>query len=185
MPQATNDWTVQRVLALPSDGNRYEAVDGELLVSPSPEFHHQEAVIALATRLREYLRPIHIGHVSIAPADIELDERTLVQPDVFVFELPEGRRPARWTDVRALLLAIEVLSPTTARADRQVKRLRYQRQGVPEYWIVDLDSRLIERWRPGDDRPEILHDTIEWIPDSTRTGLTIDIKAFFNEVFED
>src|SRR6476646_10079902 len=127
MPQAANDWTVERVLALPSDGRRYEVVDGELVVSPSPEFRHQEAVLSLATLLRGYVRANGIGIVSIAPADIELDERTLVQPDVFVFEAPGGHPPQQWKDVRSILLAIEVLSPSTARSDRQLKRLRYQR----------------------------------------------------------
>lgn len=184
MPHATHDWTVERVLALPNDGNRYEVVDGELLVSPSPELNHQEAVLTLAARLRSYVQSIGIGRVSIAPADIQLDERTLVQPDVFVFEPPAGVRPASWKDVRSLLLAIEVLSPRTARIDRQTKRLRYQRHGIPEYWIVDLDSRLFERWRPGDNRPEVIHETIEWRPDESKPGITIDIQAFFTEVLD-
>ena len=95
-----------------------------------------------------------------------------------------GRRPERWKEIRSLLLAVEVLSPSTARVDRQVKRLRYQRHGIPEYWIVDLDSRLFERWRPGDERPEILADAIEWVPDKTKPSLTIDIQGFFSELFE-
>src|SRR5215210_2198842 len=93
MPQAARDWTVQRVLSLPEDGNRYEVVDGELLVTPSPTFHHQDAIFALARRLDSFVRSSGGGYVSISPADIELDERTLVQPDIFVFELPGGRRP--------------------------------------------------------------------------------------------
>ncbi len=183
MPQAADGWTVDRVLALPEDGNRYEAVDGELLVTPSPEFHHQEAVLALATVLRSYVRSNGIGLVSIAPADIELDERTLVQPDVFAFAWPEALPPEHWKDVRSVLLAIEVLSPSTARHDRQVKRARYQRQGIPEYWIVDLDSRLFERWRPEDTRPEVLHESIEWAPVEGKPTLTLDITAFFGEIF--
>jgi Uma2 family endonuclease len=183
MPQAANDWTVERVLALPDDGNRYEVVDGELLVSPSPEFHHQDAVLALATILRPHVRANDIGIVCIAPADIELDDRTLVQPDIFVFEPPEGRAPEHWRDVRSILLAIEVLSPSTARYDRQLKRRRYQRQGIPEYWIVDLDARLVERWRPGDERPEILNQTIEWVPDGGKPVLTIDLEGLFREMF--
>ena len=184
MPQATNNWTVERVLALPDDGNRYEVVDGELLVSPSPELYHQEAVLAIAVRLRSHAQSAGVGHVSISPADIELDEKTLVQPDVFVWERSAGPLPQHWKDVRSLLLAIEVLSPSSARVDRHVKRLRYQRHGIPEYWIVDLDSRLFERWRPGDDRPEILHDAIEWAPDKAESSLTIDIQGFFREVFD-
>ena len=157
MPQAANDWTVERVLALPDDGNRYEVVDGELLVTPSPEFHHQDAVLALATILRPHVRANGIGVVSIAPADIELDDRTLVQPDIFVFEPPEGRAPEHWRDVRSTPSGHRGPLAQHRPVRRQLKRRRYQRQGIPEYWILDLDARLLERWRPGDERPEILH----------------------------
>jgi Uma2 family endonuclease len=184
MPQAARDWTVQRVLALPEDGNRYEVVDGELLVTPSPTFHHQDAVFALARRLDPFVRSVGAGYLSISPADIELDDLTLVQPDLFVFELPGGRRPERWKDITKLLLAIEVLSPSTARADRHVKRRRYQRHGVSEYWIVDLDSRLVERWRPGDDRPEILSETLAWQVAEAAQPFELDLPAFFAEVLE-
>jgi Uma2 family endonuclease len=111
-----------------------------------------------------------------------LDQQTLVQPDVFVFESLVGRRVESWKEIGKLLLAVEILSPSTARYDRQVKRMRYQRQGIPEYWIVDLDSRMFERWRPGDERPEVLYDGIEWRPDSRKPGLKVDLKEFFNEV---
>lgn len=181
MPQATHDWTVDRVLALPSDGNRYEVVDGELLVSPAPELRHQDAVLALVRALDPFVRSNAVGHLSISPADIQLDERTLVQPDVFIFEGPPGRRAASWSEVGRLLLAVEVLSPGTARYDRQVKRRRYQRQGIPEYWIVDLDSRLFERWLPGDARPEVLHDTLVWAPDPGKPALRLDLAAYFAE----
>ena len=83
---------------------------------------------------------------------------------------------------RRLLLAIEVLSPSTARADRTVKRLLFQRTGVPEYWIVDLDARLVERWRPGDDRPEVLAETLRWQADPTTAPLEIDLPQFFARV---
>ena len=184
MPQAARDWTVQRVLALPEDGNRYEVVDGELLVTPSPTFHHQDAVLALAVRLKPFVDSSGAAYLSISPADIELDERTLVQPDLFVFELPGGRRPERWKDITRILLAIEVLSPSSARADRFVKRRRYQRQGIPEYWIADLDSRLVERWRPGDDRPEILSETLAWQVAQDAQPFELDLPAFFAEVLE-
>ena len=65
-------------------------------------------------------------------------------------------------------------SPSTARFDRVVKWLRYQRQGIPEYWIVDLDSRLFERWLPRDERPEILYERIAWAPDAAKGSLTAD-----------
>jgi Uma2 family endonuclease len=184
MPQAARDWTVQRVLALPDDGKRYEVVDGELLVTPSPTFHHQDAVLALAWRLKPFVSSSGAGYLSISPADIELDERTLVQPDLFVFELPGGRRPERWKDISRILLAVEVLSPSSARADRHVKRRRYQRYGISEYWIVDLDSRLVERWRPGDERPEILSETLTWQPLDSASPFELDVSGFFAEVLD-
>lgn len=93
-----------------------------------------------------------------------------------------GRPDAACGSVRGLLLAVEVLSPSTARADRQTKRRLYQDEGVPEYWIVDLDARVVERWRPGDDRPEIVAATLTWQPDGSATPFELDLTAFFQAV---
>ena len=83
------------------------------------------------------------------------------------------------------IIAIEVLSPSTARYDRITKRSRYQRSGVAEYWVVDMDARVIERWTPGDTRPEVLDATIEWQPAGTTEPLVIDLPAFFREVWRE
>lgn len=184
MPHPLADWTVAQVLELPDDGNRYEVVDGELLVSPAPALPHQLAIQALFKRLDPFVAVHRVGCVLLSPADIEFDKRTLVQPDVFVAPPVEGRRPRSWKEIRDLLLAVEVLSPSTARADRQVKRRRYQRHGVPEYWIVDLEARLIERWQPADERPEILAERIEWRPSPDGPCLAIDLGALFGEVLD-
>jgi Uma2 family endonuclease len=179
---ASEPWTVEEVRALPSDGNRYEVVDGELLVTPAPTLDHQDAVGSLFVRLREYTLREGVGYAAVSPADITLGPRTLVQPDLFVAALVGGRRPREWSDVERLLLAVEVLSPSTARADRAVKRALYQRQGVGEYWIVDLDARLVERWRPEDQRPEILTDVLDWSPEPGREPLRIELAGFFEQV---
>lgn len=184
MPETLERWTAARVRELPDDGNRYEVVDGELLVTPAPRFAHQDAAFEFATVLRAYLEGTHVGHVVMSPADIEFDPETLVQPDVFVVPLIGGRRPKDWTDIHGLLLAVEVLSPSTARADRTVKRRRYQRAGVPEYWIVDLDARLVERWRPGDERPEVLTEHLTWQPEGVAKALTIDLPSLFARVLD-
>ena len=68
--------------------------------------------------------------------------------------------------------------------DRVRKRELYQRQGVPEYWIVDLDARLVERWRPGDTRPEILGDRIVWQADGAGEPMTIELAEYWHEVFD-
>jgi Uma2 family endonuclease len=77
---------------------------------------------------------------------------------------------------------VEVLSPSTARADRTVKRRLFQRTGVSEYWIVDVDARLVKRWRPGDERPEVLTDSLTWQSDPAVEPLRVDLPAFFARV---
>ena len=89
-----------------------------------------------------------------------------------------------WRNVARPLLAIEVLSPATAGRDRRIKRRLYQQAEVPEYWIVDLDSRLVERWHPSDERPEILHETLTWQPSESAAPFELDLAAFFAEVLD-
>ncbi len=185
MPQTAQRWTAEMVRALPEDGKRYEVIAGELFVTPAPRLLHQAAVKGFLLRLHPYVAAHRLGEVLASPADIEFDPETLVQPDVFVAPLVGGRRPRAWPEITGLVLAVEVLSPTTARADRTVKRRLFQRVGVPEYWIVDLEARLVERWRPGDERPEILTDRLVWRPDPTAEALTIDFAAFFADVWDE
>lgn len=172
-------WTAAEVRELPDDGKRYECVDGELLVTPSPRSLHQDAVLELAVALRAYVRRHNLGSLSISPADVELQTSTLVQPDVFVSRSHDGSRVREWSDIANLLLAVEVLSPSTARYDRVVKRKFYQRAGVEQYWIVDLDARLIERWHPDDVSPEILADTLAWLPTGATEPLTLNLHELF------
>ncbi len=182
MAAATTHWTADMVRALPDDGNRYEVVDGELLVSPGPSWQHQRAATALFLRLHPYVKANAAGYVMLAPADVEFRHDRMVEPDVFVVPLVDGQVPRTWEEVGRLLLAIEILSPSTARADRTVKRRLYQSEAVPEYWIVDVDARLVERWRPEDDRPEILTERLEWHPDPAQQALELELEEYFVEV---
>jgi Uma2 family endonuclease len=174
-------WTAAELRAIPDDRNRYEIIDGELLVSPSPSAPHQMLVTELLVRIHAYLDQRRIGVVVVSPADVELADDTVVQPDVFVAPLVGGRPPRTWKELGRLLLVIEVLSPSTARADRTVKRQRFQREGIPEYWIVDGDARVVERWRPEDVRPEILAEKLEWQPDPAFAPLVLDLPILFAE----
>ena len=183
MATATRRWTVEEVRALPDDTSRYEVIDGELFVTPGPTWRHGEAAEALFIRLRAHCATHMIGHAKIAPQDVTWGDRTMVEPDIFVVPVVGGRRPRTWEEAGRLLLAVEVLSPSSARADRIVKRRLYQRVGVPEYWIVDVDARAIERWLPNDERPEILTERLEWQPDPDRQPFVLDLAAYFAEVF--
>jgi Uma2 family endonuclease len=142
-------WTARQVRQLIADNPlatpRYELVDGALLVTPSPSWPHQRAVQILVRELSAYLLREPVGHVGDSPFDVEPEPELIVQPDVFVLPIAESRRLLVEMPARALLLAVEILSPTSSRHDRVTKRPAYQRH-VPEYWVVDLDARLIERW---------------------------------------
>jgi Uma2 family endonuclease len=111
------------------------------------------------------------------------DGEQLAQPGLFVAPLGPGPTPTRWEDVPNPILVTEIPSPSTARYDRPVKRRRYQVAGVPEYWVVDLDARVVDRWRPTDDRPEILDERLAWQPSAEHSPLEIDLPALFREVW--
>ena len=183
MPHASTGWTAERVRAIPDDGNRYELIDGVLVVTPAPRGLHQLAVWELGMRLRGWLRGMGIAELLGSPADIALGEDEILQPDLFIYRTASGKPLRDWSDITALLLVIEVLSPSTAHYDRQLKRRRYQRAGIPEYWIVDLDARLIERWRPDEARPEVLTDRLIWEPTPGQDALEVDVAGFFATVY--
>ena len=172
-------WTAEMVYALPEDGKRYEVLDGELAVTPAPNQGHQDVLGRLYVVLLAYTQLQNVGYTYLSPADIEFSPTRLVQPDVFVAARVEGRKPNGWKEMKHLRLAVEVLSPSTARRDRGKKRLIYQSQGVEEYWIVDVDARCVERWRPDDERPEVVHGSLRWHPDSAVPPLDIDLEALF------
>jgi Uma2 family endonuclease len=182
MPAIKRRWTAREVRELvdqnPMWTPRYELVDGELLVTPAPRLVHQEAVADLLVRLREFLATEPVGHALVSPADVELEPEFLTQPDVFVMPLDEWTRVRHAHIVNKLLVAVEVLSPSSAGHDRVRKRPGYQRN-VGEYWIVDLDARLVERWRPEDQRPEILTEVLEWQPAGAASALRIDLPTYF------
>ena len=183
MPNLAKTWTRDEVLALPDDGNRYELVDGELLVSPAPRLIHQAGVLGLFRLVDPYVSGNRVGMLMLSPADLDLRSGQLVQPDLFVVRAIADRRPARWEECGIPILVAEVLSASTARYDRITKRRRYQRSGVPIYWVVDVDARLVEVWTPGDEKPAIIDGALSWHPAGAVEALTVDLPAYFKDVF--
>jgi Uma2 family endonuclease len=185
MPDPRTDWTLEMVHALPDDGNRYELVDGELLVSPAPSLLHQRVVFGLYDRLREYVKRLGWCELLGAPIAATFSPRRELQPDLCVIPLVNGRRARRFEDVGRLVLAVEVLSPGTTRNDRYRKRPVYQEEGADECWLVDPEARLVERWRPRDTEPEVLLTTLAWQPDALREALEVDLEALFRDAHDD
>ena len=175
-------YTADMVRALPEDGKRYEVVHGELLVTPAPRTWHQEIVGRLYVALRAYVEA-HAPdlHVFAAPADISWSDDTLVQPDLFVVPLAEART-LDWRRIRDLELVIEVLSPTSARADRFTKRRLYQERQIPAYWIVDGDERLVEVWTPAAVRPVVERERVVWTPAGATRPFAIELEELFRPI---
>jgi Uma2 family endonuclease len=188
MPAESRRWTAAEVRDLQDESHpwpRYELIAGQVLVTPAPRGAHQRAVGMLFSALAAYVEAEGLGEAVLSPADLELEPENITQPDVFVVPAASGRLWREWTDVTALLLAVEVLSSSTAKDDRTTKRAYYQRVGTPEYWIVDLEARVVERWRPGDHRSEIVRGALEWRPEGARMALTLDLPALFARVMRD
>ena len=177
-------WTPDEVDALNDPDRawpRYECVDGELLVTPAPSLDHQEIVGRLYIELVEYLSLYPVGHAFFAPVDVQLTADSLIQPDIVVLPLRDGQRPRGRGRADSVLLAVEVLSPGSVRADRVAKRRLHQRAGTPEYWVVDAEARTIDRWRPDDDRPEVVDGTLEWLPAGAEEPLRLDVARLLEE----
>ena len=165
--------------AFPEDEFRREIIDGELVVSPSPGRRHQEIVQRLGIPLILHAQQHDLGDVFLVDIDVILDVHQVFIPDV-LFVAKE--RSGLWTEKNlqgAPSLAVEVLS--NARRDRIIKRQRYERYGVPEYWIVDPEADRVEVYRLEDGRygkPEILEpgDTLST---PQLPGLEIDLADLF------
>jgi Uma2 family endonuclease len=175
-------YTAEMVRALPDDGNKYEVVYGELLVTPAPRVWHELVQSRLAFEIGAYLRDEPAVGTVLGPlGDISWDETTLVQPDVFVV-CPEEIRTLDWASVKDLLLIAEVLSPSTARFDRVVKRRRYQEAGVPLYWIIDGDAKCAEIWTPESRFPRIEYESLVWYPENAKRPFMLQLHDLFRPV---
>ena len=174
-------WTAEMVRQLPDDGNRYEVVYGELLVTPAPRFDHQLLVSRLFLPLGNYLTHEPVGIVLTSPAYISWGRDVLVQPDLFVVPFAEAQT-RDWSRLRSLLLVIEVLSPSTTRADRFTKRRRYQEAGVPLYWVVDGTEQHVEVWTPDAAFPAIERERLVWRPRGAATPFMLELAELFRPV---
>jgi Uma2 family endonuclease len=178
---ATVYYTADMVRAMPEDGNRYETVHGELLVTPAPRALHQVVAGRIFVALANYLDVHPVGQAYYSPADISWGPDVLVQPDVFVAARTEAGT-GDWARIKTLLLAVEVLSPSSGRADRFTKRRLYQEVGVAAYWVVDADERAVELWTPEARFPVVERERVTWAPAGAAEPLVIELERLFRPV---
>lgn len=130
---------------MPDDGQRREIIAGELIVTPAPVFDHQYVQKRLMFLVGYPLEQQGGFSMFAAPIDLTVTPYDVVQPDLIIVrmqDVPWFRRRGK-TDCPPVV-AIEILSPGTARVDRRAKFALYARFGVPEYWIVDPRTRAVE-----------------------------------------
>jgi len=134
-------------LSLPADRNRNEILEGELIVTPSPTFEHQEISQNLAHILYFHIKKNGLGKLVTAPMDVLLDENTIVQPDIIFISAEKLRRITKRGIESAPDLLVEILSTGSKRYDRLSKMQIYGKHGVPWYWIVDPETSTLEEYR--------------------------------------
>ena len=128
---------------LTPDDERYELVDGELIMVPAPGESHQIVAMELGALLHVFVKARGLGRVFSAPYDVVLSDTDIVQPDL-LFVSNERAHIRTPTNIRgAPDLVIEILSPSTASRDWGEKRDLYAEYGVQEYWLVDPDTRTV------------------------------------------
>jgi Uma2 family endonuclease len=179
-------WTLEEVergiAERPGHLPRLELVDGALLVTPAPSNRHQRIIGTLYIPLARYVAAESLGEVLPGPCAVRLEPESYVEPDLIVVPAVDGKRQRSDLSVTSLLLAVEILSASSARHDRITKRKLFQRAAVPNYWIVDGESETFEIWRPGDDRPTIVDELLVWEPEGATAPFALDVRAFFLDV---
>ena len=133
--------TYEDYLQLPDDRNRYEILEGQLLVTPPPSTEHQNVVTSLAALLFNDVRRHRSGKVLVAPCAVQLSDITVVEPDILFVSRPRMNIILESRVDGPPDLVVEVLSPSTAKRDTDWKRQTYAYYGVPNYWVIDPDRR--------------------------------------------
>ena len=132
--------------ALPDDGHRYQLLEGELVMTPSPNTWHQGVSREIFVGLVQFVHLHGLGDVFAAPLDVTLSDRNVLQPDILFISNERARILQGGRIIGAPDLCVEILSPGTERIDRVRKLELYARFDVTHYWIVDLSARTIEEY---------------------------------------
>jgi Uma2 family endonuclease len=166
-------------------GARYELIAGELLPMTAPSRYHQKISGNLYRLIDVFLEDNPMGDVYAAPFDVYLDDINVFQPDlVFVSNArasilrPEGA-------VGAPDLVIEILSPSTARLDKQTKRPILARLGAREFWLVDpvLRQAQVYDLTVNPDQPAAVYQEGDSLQTPLLPGLVIPLRKVFAQRF--
>ncbi len=149
------EWTYEEFMTLPEGGPyRYEIIDGELFMTPSPTPRHQRISRKLLLVIGKFLETHSVGEIFSAPCDVVFsrDPLQVAEPDLLFVSKAHASIVTEKNIQGVPDLLVEILSPGTAENDRRVKFSLYERFGVPEYWIVDPEAETVQVYRLSDGR---------------------------------
>lgn len=168
---------------LPED-RRYEVIDGELFVTPSPSLLHQAVSERIGYALSQHLKRTGAGVIFYAPCDVVLSVHDVVQPDILVVTTEQRAILSDKFVAGAPSLVVEVLSPSTESRDRVAKAKRYAAFGVREMWLVDPAENTIEvLTNEGDGfRRARLYAEIDVVRSTILEGFELDVAPVFRPI---
>jgi Uma2 family endonuclease len=174
-------WTYDDYAALPDDGQRYEIVNGVLVMAPAPSPAHQDIVGMIFHYLLVQVKFAGLGRVFTAPIDVDLGPKNVFQPDVVVVLNAHLDRVAAKKIVGAPDLVVEVVSPGSGVMDRIAKYAVYARAGIPEYWIVKPEKETVEVFtlEDGEYRSLGIFGGQQTLPSRVVPGLPVLVEQFF------
>src|SRR6266852_2865819 len=174
-------WTYDEYAALPDDGQRYEIVNGVLMMAPAPSPEHQDIVLEIASYLRIHIKLAGLGRVFTAPIDVDLGQKNVFRPDVVVVLNAHLDRIAAKKILGAPDLVVEVVAPGSGVMDRIAKYAVYARAGIPEYWIVKPDKQTAEVFvlEDGEYRSLGIFGGQQTLPSRVVPGLPVRVEQFF------
>ena len=164
-----------------SDDERYELLNGELVMPPAPSTGHQIVSMVLGSLLYRFVSERKLGTVIAAPTDVVLSDTDVVQPDILFVSNQRSHILTRENVQGAPGLVVEILSPATAERDRTLKLELYNKHGVQEYWLVNLDAKTITVLMQGEGRFEVsgIYGAGQSLRSPTLAGFSVTLEEIF------
>ena len=164
-----------------SDDERYELLNGELIMSPSPKEIHQDILSILHLQIGVFVRERSLGKVYFSPFDVVLSDTDVVQPDLLFVSNERAAIITADNIQGAPDLVVEILSPATAGRDRTIKLDLYAQHGVKEYWIVDPVDKTITVLLRGESRFEVsgIYGEGQTLSSPTLAGFSVALEDIF------
>jgi Uma2 family endonuclease len=176
-------WNYVRWSQLPDDGNRYEVIDGVLYMTTAPSYFHQWIISRIVRLLQTQIEDTGVGLVAFAPIGLLMPGCDPVQPDIVVVRMEDRGMiyDRRINGVPALI--VEVLSPSNAEKDTEIKRAAYARAGLPEYWIARPTTRDVLVLSQPDPTSGLYLQITTVAPDGDLISPTLPFRAGIAEFF--